>query len=164
MAESERMRQELEELQKKISKLNVNRDVGSTEVGIGGGATNNAPNVPSSSERRLPLQPATEKDELAKELQMIESTIRERENEITVNQLRMAAAAGGGSGVDGSGAPGGFALDGVDYGLSGGPAGGKAAAAAQFAEGIATAAAPKWEAAGGGGGEGALSRMRVGRG
>ena len=47
MAESERMRQELEELQKKISKLNVNRDVGSTEVGIGGGATNNAPNVPS---------------------------------------------------------------------------------------------------------------------
>ena len=99
---------------------------------------------------------------------MIESTIRERENEITVNQLRMAAAAGGGSGaLDGGGAPGGFALDGVDYGLSGGPAGGKAAAAAQFAEGIATAAAPKWEAAGaggGGGGEGALSRMRVGRG
>ena len=97
---------------------------------------------------------------------MIESTIRERENEITVNQLRMAAAAGGGGGLaDGSGAPsGGFALDGVDYGLSGGPAGGKAAAA-QFAEGIATAAAPKWEAAGGGGGgEGALSRMRVGRG
>ena len=99
---------------------------------------------------------------------MIESTIRERENEITVNQLRMAAAAGGGSGLaDGGGAPsGGFALDGVDYGLSGGPAGGKAAAA-QFAEGIATAAAgvAKWEAAGGGGGgEGALSRMRVGRG
>lgn len=127
MAESERMRQELEELQKKISKLNVNRDVGSTEVGIGGGATNNAPNVPSSSERRLPPQPATEKDELAKELQMIESTIRERENEITVNQLRMAAAAGGGSGLaDGGGAPsGGFALDGVDYGLSGGPAGGR---------------------------------------
>lgn len=114
----------------------------------------------------------TEKDELAKELQMIESTIRERENEITVNQLRMAAAAGG---VDNNGA--GFAVDGVDYGLSGSPAGGKgsstaaAAAAAQFAEGIATAAStPKWEAAadghgcGGGGGEGALSRMRVGRG
>ena len=113
----------------------------------------------------------TEKDELAKELQMIESTIRERENEITVNQLRMAAAAGG---VDNNGA--GFAVDGVDYGLSGSPAGGKgssAAAAAQFAEGIATAAVsiPKWEATeghgcggGGGGGDGALSRMRVGRG
>ena len=110
----------------------------------------------------------TEKDELANELQMIESTIRERENEITVNQLRMAAAAGG---VD-NGA--GFAVDGVDYGLSGSPAGGKgssAATAAQFAEGIATAAVsiPKWEATeghgcGGGGGEGALSRMRVGRG
>ena len=113
----------------------------------------------------------TEKDELAKELQMIESTIRERENEITVNQLRMAAAAGG---ADNNG--GGFAVDGVDYGLSGSPAGGKgssAAAAAQFAEGIATAAVsiPKWEATeghgcggGGGGGDGALSRMRVGRG
>ena len=96
---------------------------------------------------------------------MIESTIRERENEITVNQLRMAAAAG-------SGADTGFAVDGVDYGLSGSPAGGKGSAptAAQFAEGIATAATiPKWEitdghAGGSGGGEGALCRMRVGRG
>ena len=46
MAESERMRQELEQLQKKISKLNVNRDVGSTEMGIGG-ATTNVANAPS---------------------------------------------------------------------------------------------------------------------
>ena len=105
----------------------------------------------------------TEKDELAKELQMIESTIRERENEITVNHLRMAAAAGGG-GIDNNGA-GGFAVDGVDYGLSGSPAGGKGSPAAQFAESIATAASvPKWEAMGGDGGEGALSRIRVGRG
>jgi len=118
MAESERMRQELEQLQKKISKLNVNRDVGSTDMGIGGTTTNVA-NAPSSTERR-PQQPVTEKDELAKELQMIESTIRERENEITVNQLRMAAAAGG---ADNNG--GGFAVDGVDYGLSGSPAGGR---------------------------------------
>ena len=94
---------------------------------------------------------------------MIESTIRERENEITVNQLRMAAAAG-------SGADTGFAVDGVDYGLSGSPAGGKGSAptAAQFAEGIATAATiPKWQISitdGHGGGEGALSRMRAGRG
>ena len=46
MAESERMRQELEQLQKKISKLNVNRDVGSTDMGIGGAITNVA-NAPS---------------------------------------------------------------------------------------------------------------------
>ena len=46
MAESERMRQELEQLQKKISKLNVNRDVGSAEMGIGGANTNVA-NAPS---------------------------------------------------------------------------------------------------------------------
>ena len=46
MAESERMRQELEQLQKKISKLNVNRDVGSTDMGIGG-ATTNVTNAPS---------------------------------------------------------------------------------------------------------------------
>ena len=43
MAESERMRQELEQLQKKISKLNVNRDVGSTEIGT----ANNITNAPS---------------------------------------------------------------------------------------------------------------------
>lgn len=116
MAESERMRQELEQLQKKISKLNVNRDVGTAEPGAGGAAANVA-NAPSSAERGQ-QQPATEKEELANELQMIESTIRERENEITVNQLRMAAAAG-------SGADTGFAVDGVDYGLSGSPAGGR---------------------------------------
>ena len=46
MAESERMRQELEQLQKKISKLNVNRDVGTAEPGAGGAAANVA-NAPS---------------------------------------------------------------------------------------------------------------------
>ncbi len=43
---------------------------------------------------------ASEKNELAKELHLIESTIRERENEITMNHLRIVAAAASDSGVD----------------------------------------------------------------
>jgi hypothetical protein len=59
-----------------------------------------------------------EREDLSNELHMIESTIRERENEITVNHMRMAAAAAADSGSN--------AFEGVvDYGLFGGVPGGK---------------------------------------
>lgn len=80
--ESERMKQELEQLQKKISHLKwAHRDASSSSSSSTVEATTS-----------LSSREGNEKDELAKELHMIESTIRDREREILVNHMRVAAA------------------------------------------------------------------------
>ncbi len=81
-AESERMRHELEQLQKKISDLNLARLAdNSTAVTSGGNSATLTTQRPEF---------AKERDELAKELVYIESTIREREREISINHNRIA--------------------------------------------------------------------------
>lgn len=76
------MKQELEQLQKKISHLKwAHRDASSSSSSSTVEATTS-----------LSSREGNEKDELAKELHMIESTIRDREREILVNHMRVAAA------------------------------------------------------------------------
>ena len=70
-AERERMRLELEILQKKISDLNLAHLAASDPTG------------------ELRHDQAFERNELAKELQIIESTIRDREREIAVNHMNL---------------------------------------------------------------------------
>lgn len=81
------MKIELEQLQKKISDLKwAHRD--SSTVGVEATAAAAAAAATTATSSRE----GNEKDELAMELHMIESTIRDREREILVNHMRVAAA------------------------------------------------------------------------
>ena len=72
------MKQELELLQKKISDLKYSES----------SSTLHEPRTSVAQEEQAA------KDELSKELRMIESTIRDRECEININHMRVAAAEG----------------------------------------------------------------------
>ncbi len=113
-AESERMKQELEQLQKKISDLNMahldparNRTAASSAAAVL--ASSVGAQVPPSAAAASASPAAAaaavaavawggkktekvEKEELAKELVMIESTIRDREREMTISHKIQAAA------------------------------------------------------------------------
>ena len=107
-AESERMKHELEQLQRKISDLNLARrdDDGDGATPATSSSSSAAPVAlnqdreekagaegDASASKVVVAAVSGNKHELAKELKMIESTIRDREREITVNHLRIAAAA-----------------------------------------------------------------------
>jgi len=77
-AESQRMKQELEQLQRKIDRLNM-AHIDQNQIG---GGSNGAPLGGPCPE---PVASSHEKEQLANELAMIECTIRDREREISVN-------------------------------------------------------------------------------
>eukprot|EP00095_Tigriopus_kingsejongensis_P007337 maker-scaffold589_size129586-snap-gene-0.39 protein:Tk07337 transcript:maker-scaffold589_size129586-snap-gene-0.39-mRNA-1 annotation:"PREDICTED: roquin-1" len=92
-AESERMKHELEMLQKKISDLNM-AHIEHQQVGLSAD-TNSQASLSNGGDFPTPMGNAEEqdlsreKDDLARELHMIESTIRDREQEISANRLRI---------------------------------------------------------------------------
>ena len=88
--ESERMKHELEVLQKKISCLNTQRmnysssGGGNSSLTNGSGSTNIDMNVESHPSNGIIAQ--NETNQLTSELQLIENTIKDREREIIVNR------------------------------------------------------------------------------
>lgn len=94
--------QELEQLQKKISNLNLahmdNSGRGHSSSLAGGSASiASLASLPGAKQEEV-----AQKDELAKELVMIESTIRDREREISINHMRIQAADASGRGNGGA--------------------------------------------------------------